>query len=235
MNCRVTIVEDNDNEAERLNEFFMQYQNERDVAFDIIRYSTAEAFLERSAGLLDLVMMDVMLPGMNGMDAATQLRMFDPAVTLIFVTNMAQYAVKGYEVDAFDFIVKPVRYPHFVMKMDRFLKKLIRKEDKYIALRLSDRMMRVSISDILYVEVRAHSLLYHTESGVYTVYGTMKKEEEKLAAESFARCNNCYLVNLAKVQSIDGYDVNVAGELLKISRSKRKLFLEQLNKYLGEN
>lgn len=231
---RVAVVEDSDQEADRLRAFFARYQAEKDVQFKIARFADAESFLSK-CGAFDLVLMDIMLPGMNGMDAAARLRRIDPLVTLVFVTNMAQFAVKGYEVDAFDFIVKPVAYPHFVMKMDRVMGKLRHIQDKQLVLKFADGLLRLPVSQIKYIEVSAHSLHYHAMEAIHTVYGSLKKVEEELVGEPFARCNSCYLVNLSRVQAIDGYTVVVGGEALQISRAKRKAFLESLNNYLGEN
>lgn len=232
---RVAVIEDSDLEAERLRSYFCRYQEEKSLHFDLVRFHTAESFLEKKAGVFDLVMMDIMLPGMNGMDAAARLRQYDTSVPLIFVTNMAQYAVKGYEVDAFDFIVKPILYPHFVMKMDRLMGKLNRSGKKHLTVRFADSIMRLPIADIDYIEVSAHSLQYHVSGTVHTVYGSLKKAEDELAGEPFVRCNSCYLVNLTRVQGIDGFTVIVGGDKLQISRAKRKAFLESLNLYLGEN
>ena len=80
---------------------------------------------------------------------------------------------------------------------------------------------------------RAHRLIYHTTEGDYNVRGSLKTVEAKLNPQVFARCNSCYLVNLAHVQSVDGYTAVVDGEALQISRSRRKSFVEQLGQYLG--
>lgn len=232
---RVAVVEDSDPEAEKLTAYFSRYQAGKDVQFDIVRFISAESFLDKYAGNFSIVMMDIMLPAMNGMEAAVRLRQVDPLVTLVFVTNMAQFAVKGYEVDALDFIVKPVLYPHFVMKMDRILEKLGNDVKRDVVLRSGDAVIRVPVDEIAYVEVSAHELIYHlAKEKKISVYGTLKKAEEELGA-SFVRCNNCYLVNLAFVQSVSGATARVGGNDLQISRAKHKKFLEELDNYLAVN
>jgi two-component system response regulator LytT len=232
---RVAVVEDSDIEAEKLRGYCARYQTGKDLSFDITRFSSAERFLDQYDGTFDIVFMDIMLSGMNGMAASQRLRKLDPLVTLVFVTNMAQFAVKGYEVDALDFIVKPVLYPHFVMKMDRILAKLQNDVHKDIVLRSGDTMLRVPMDAITYVEVSAHQLVYHTADGKrIEVYGTLKKAEEELD-DSFVRCNSCYLVNLKRVESVSGGMARVGGDELQISRAKHKKFLEALDNYLAVN
>ena len=233
MTYSVAIVEDMRETADKLRAYFERFGKERSLQFNISAFESAEGLLSRYRPVYDMVLMDIQLPGMNGMDAAFRLRALDATVTLIFVTNMAQFAVKGYEVDAFDFVVKPVAYPMFALKLQRALNKLGNQADQSFMLTLENRAVRISSSQIRYIEVCAHRLIYHTTEGNYNVRGSLKTVEAKLNPQVFARCNSCYLVNLAHVQSVDGYTAVVDGEALQISRSRRKSFVEQLGQYLG--
>ena len=233
MTYSVAIVEDMRETADKLRAYFERFGKERSLQFNISAFESAEGLLSRYRPVYDMVLMDIQLPGMNGMDAAFRLRALDATVTLIFVTNMAQFAVKGYEVDAFDFVVKPVAYPMFALKLQRALNKLGNQADQSFMLTLENRAVRIASSQIRYIEVCAHRLIYHTTEGDYNVRGSLKTVEAKLNPQVFARCNSCYLVNLAHVQSVDGYTAVVDGEALQISRSRRKSFVEQLGQYLG--
>jgi DNA-binding LytR/AlgR family response regulator len=235
MNRNIAIIEDQRREAEQLRAYFARFGAQHNLEFSIAHFDDGESFLARYRPVYDVVLMDIMLPGINGMDAAAALRELDPAVTLIFVTNMAQFAVKGYEVAAFDFIVKPVTYPHFTMKLQRALNKLENRQDEQLTLALADRMLRIPVSQIKYVEVSGHRLTYHTTAGTFDIYGSLKAAEAELNTNIFVRCNSCYLVNLNYVQGIDGHDLTVGGSTLQISRAKRKDFIQRLNNYLGGN
>ena len=233
MTYSVAIVEDMRETADKLRAYFERFGKEHGLQFNISAFESAEGLLSRYRPVYDMVLMDIQLPGMNGMDAAFRLRALDATVTLIFVTNMAQFAVKGYEVDAFDFVVKPVAYPMFALKLQRALNKLGNQADQSFMLTLENRAVRIASSQIRYIEVCAHRLIYHTTEGDYNVRGSLKTVEAKRNPQVFARCNSCYLVNLAHVQSVDGYTAVVDGEALQISRSRRKSFVEQLGQYLG--
>lgn len=232
----VAIVEDQSNTIEQFKHFFNQYTTEQsEYSFRLASFPNAEAFLESYQPIYDLVMMDIQLPGINGMDASFRLRTLDEAVTLVFVTNMAQFAVKGYEVDAFDFVVKPVTYSNFKMKIQRILHKLSMRTTKAIVLSLPTGPKRIFPSEIIYIEVSGHTLVYHTASSSYNSYGTLKAAEAELDAQQFRRCNSCYLINLQYVEAIVEDDVIVRGEKLHISRARKKPFLQELNNYLGGN
>lgn len=119
----VAIVEDDDGYARTLKEYLGRYSEERGVRFEVTRYSEAVSFLENYRPRFAIVLMDIELPMMNGMDAARKMREKDDRTCLIFVTNMAQFACDGYGVDALDFIVKPVSYADFSMKLDRAVRR----------------------------------------------------------------------------------------------------------------
>ena len=232
----IAVIEDQDEDAGRLNTFFTRYGQEKNVQFQISRFQTGDSFIMRYQPIYDIVLMDIMMPGSNGLAAAQELRKIDNNVTLVFVTNMAQFAVRGYEVEAFDFVVKPVVYPNFAMKMDRVLKKIQNEQrDTFVVLNMPDSKKRIPPSQICYVEVSGHKVLYHTTEGDYMVYGSMKSAEEKLNPKLFSRCNNCYLVNLNFVSAVNNTTVTVHGEELQISRARKAAFIDRLNEFLGGN
>lgn len=172
------------------------------------------------------------MPEMDGMTAARRLRELDKTVTIIFVTNTARYAVQGYEVDALDYIVKPVDKYAFALKMQRALARVVRRKDANIVLKTNDGLECLQVSHIKYLEVEGHYVVYHTYYGDYSVYGTLSAEEKKLPASQFVKCNRNYLVNLRYVESVrDGVCV-LAGDELIISRPQKKKFIQALQDYM---
>lgn len=230
----VAIVEDTPKEADMLKEHFSRYSEEQQVSFQITCFSSGDDFLINYRPIYDLVLLDIGLPGLNGMGVAARLREMDQSVTLIFVTSMAQFAAQGYEVDAVDFIVKPVAYGNFRLKLKRILNRLQTRRDSVLVISQGDNLYRVSASQIRYIEISNHCLFYHTADGIIEAYGSLKKVEEQLGGSMFVRCNSCYMVNLEYVQSIqEDFVILVDGTKLKMSRLKRKPFVQALNNYLG--
>ena len=113
---RVAIVEDNDRDAEYLLSHLKRYGRENEVEIESKRFSNGILFLEQYQGQYELIFMDIDMPAINGINVAKMLRERDNHVLLIFVTALARFAVNGYEVDAFDFIVKPLQYNFFSSK-----------------------------------------------------------------------------------------------------------------------
>ena len=230
---RIAIVEDEQEQSTRLESYIRRYAEEHGTGTQVTVYSNVITFLETYKANFDIVFMDIMMPMMNGMDASHLLREKDDKVMLIFVTSMRQYALRGYDVGASDFIVKPVAYPEFTLKFTRALSKIPQSKDEDILLRTEGGFVRLTADKIRYVEVRGHHCVYHTDSNTYQQYQTMKAVEDALPKEYFARCNNFLLVNLAFVEKIDGLTVWVAGEALPISHPRKKPFSDAFAEYAG--
>ena len=230
---RIAIVEDEDDAAATLGGFLDKYSHEYGCALTVSRYKDAVRFLTEFKSNFDIVFMDIELPMLNGMDASYKLRETDADVVLIFVTNMAQFAVQGYEVNALNFIVKPVKYFNFAQKLTRALKRAEENADGEICVNSNKTIVRLKTSKLKYIEVLGNNLLYHSETGIYKSYGRLKDVEIKLEKFNFVRCNNCYLVNLKYVTEIKSYVAVIGDEELKISRPKRKDFVRAVNNYLA--
>ena len=230
---RVCIIEDNPDETKKLKLFLGEYGKKNNYEFSVTHYDDPLDFLEEFRGNYEFIFMDIELPHLDGMETARRIRRIDKRVIVIFVTNMAQYAVKGYEVDALDFIVKPVQYTGFCVKLDRAVERFKSLRDREIWITERGNMRRLFISQIKYIEVAHHSVIYHTTEGVYKTYDQLKSAMELLGDSSFALCNRCYLVNLRFVTAIEELSVTVGGEKLQISRNKKKEFMQILNDFLG--
>ena len=236
MNFRICIVEDNRETCEQLCALMKEYEQDHcdlKYTFNVTCFSDAITFLDEFSGNYDFIFMDIELPHMNGMEAVRHIREKDENVIVVFVTNMAQYAVKGYEVNALDFIVKPVWYESFAMKMDRAINKYKSTQSKEIWITERNNKRRLRVRDIKYVEVAHHCCIYHTFEGNFTTYDQLYNVCKELEDAPFALCNRCFLVNLKHVTAIEAMSVTVAGESLQISRNKKKSFLMSLNEFLG--
>lgn len=230
---RIAIVEDERIVAEELYGFIKKFEEKNEISSEVKIFENGVTFLQDYNHNFDLIFMDIEMPNLDGMTTVKRLRQIDSEVMVIFVTNLARYAVKGYEVEAFDFIVKPIVYPNFVLKYKRALKKLgnLDNNDFWISTRRGKKLIK--IHDIKYIEVMKHVIIYHTKEGDYTGSGTLKSISESFPERQFSLCNRCYLVNLHYVKEVVEYSVFVDDVELQISVAKRKTFIRALNNYLG--
>ncbi len=229
----IAIVEDSLSDRNRIKELIRQYSDESGEECDVTEFSNGFVFLTEYRMIYDLVLLDVEMPGMNGMETARELRTVDPSVLLIFVTNMAQYALKGYEVDALDYVLKPLTYYAFALKLKKAQRTIRERSQGFLMLPFEGELRKVPVRSVLYIEVQDHKLCYHTYDGASFITGSLKAVEQELGQYHFSRCNNCYLVNLVHVRSVTQEQVWVENDALKISRPRRKQFMQELSDYYG--
>lgn len=225
---RVAIVEDEGAQADALEKMLRSYGEEHDMPISISKFHNAISFLDSDNFTYNIIFMDILMPMLNGMDAAKIIRQRDKEVMLVFITNMQQYAIHGYEVGAFDYILKPLRPAEFKLKFTRMLSRLEEKRStRDFVIKTDNGYIRLNPAHILYIEVQAHHCMYHTRSGNYRQYQTLKAVEEKLKGLPFARCNNYLLVNLTHVKSVDGMEVQLDnGETLHMSNPRKNAFIQ---------
>lgn len=232
---KIAIVEDTAIESDLLVKYLEFYENEYKESFHITRYNNATMFLDNLNQGFDIVFFDIALPTINGIEAAKKLRKVDKNIVIVFVTNMAQFALKGYEVDALDYILKPVTYQKLVFKLHKAVKiaKSNRKFDLVVS--YGGGVVRISTDELIYIEVLGHTLTYHLINDKLKAKGTLRELEKELKKQNFMRCNNPYLVNPKFIKSIDGFDLHLLnGDILKISQPRKKNFMKELAKWLGQ-
>lgn len=230
----IAIAEDDPDYAQKLQEYLEQYSQEKGEPIDITFFTDGDEIVEGYQAKYDLLLLDVEMPLLDGMTAAEEIRKRDSEVVIIFITNMPQYAIKGYAVDALDYVLKPVSYFAFTQRLERAVARMKRREKKFIVIPVKGGSHKIDISRLYYVESQGHTLLYHTANGTYSSRGTMKEAEAQLGGLHFCRGNSGYLINLEHVGGVkDGFAL-VQGEKLQLSRPRRNAFLEALTDYLGE-
>ena len=232
MSISIAIVEDDENCANTTGEYIKRFEKESGKAFNITFFKNGICFLNGYTAVYDVVFMDIQMPHMDRLETARKLREIDSAVCLIFITNMAQYAINGYEVSAIDYLVKPVDYFNFCLRLKKALKIIQSRTVEYLTILQNGVHSRIAVPHIYYIEVENHYLKIHTGQGVFETRGSLKDYEKRLRNYGFVKCNHCYLVNMAYISSVTAnFAVLLNGVQLQISRPKRKEFLDELTSY----
>ena len=231
----IAIVEDEENYRNVLCEYLKKYEQETGQEIHMSVFTGGDEIVENYTAKYDIILMDIEMQFMNGMDAARKIREVDKAVIIIFITNMAQYAIQGYEVDALDYILKPISYFAFSQRIQRAVGRMKKREERYINIVSKNGVNKVAVSEISWIESEGHRLIYHAKNQVYeSTLNSMKEIENELKDCSFFRCNKGYLVNLAHVKAIrDGWAILTNGQVM-ISRAKKTEFQKALTTYAGE-
>lgn len=230
---QIYIVEDNARDSEILKKHIEKFSKEEGVECKVTVFKDGVHLLDNYRGRCDVIFADIEMPYMNGLTTIRKLRLVDPKVPVVFVTNMAQYAIDGYEVNALDFIVKPVEYFNFKMK----LKKALRYGDancgKSIFIDNGTESIKLALADVLYIEKEHNYAVYHTIFGEYRERATLTEIETRINDPSMARCNSGCLVNYRHVASYTNSTLTVGDDTLSVSRGKQKEFFDGLIAYFG--
>ncbi len=230
----VAIVDDEESERKRISDCLEYVAQKKKVEFAVREFSSADRFLIGYESGYDIIFMDIDFSvGSSGMDAARQLRKIDKNVIIIFVTNMAQMAVQGYEVDALDFIVKPFDKYTFSLKMTRALGRITVRRNDEIIITVNGDLVSIRTHLIKYLEVQGHYIVYHSKEGEFVEYSSLSAAEKKIRDDAFIRCNRGCMVNLRFVTSVKKDSCIVDGKEIFIARPQQKKLKQAFADWLG--
>lgn len=232
---RIAVVEDDKGFRDLVESYLKTYREEHGTELSVHFFEDGSQLVFEYNPDYDILLMDIEMPGLNGMDAAREIRKKDNNVIIIFITNMAQYAINGYEVGALDYILKPVKYFPFSLKLTKAISSIRQQRECFLLLPSEEGIHRVSSKEIIYVEIRDHWLHVFTQGEEYQMLGTMKELAERLKENHFVLCSASYLINLKYVTAVLKDTVVLCDQYeLKVSRSRKKALRQEVLNYYKE-
>ena len=232
---RIAIVEDEDTYAQQLQEYIDQFRTEKHLNIEVTRFRDGDEITEHYQCDYNIILMDIQMKFMDGMSAAEEIRKVDHEVVIMFITNMTNYAIRGYQVDALDYVLKPVSYFAFTQKLERAISRVGNRRGSSISVTTSGGVQRIELNDLYYVESEGHNLRFHLSNSMVISRMKISDLEEQLLENNFVRCNKGYLVNLKFVDGVKDGCVLVGRDQLVISRGRKNEFMEALMNYMKEH
>lgn len=193
----IAICEDETFFVSELNKLIREYSSTRGIGLPVQAFSDGEQLLS-SRKTMDIILMDIKLPGQDGMEVIRLLREQRCSSQVIFITAYPQYVFQAFDLDAIHYILKPVTAEKLFPVLDKAVKRAAAQVEKTILLTNGAGSAKISIGDILYCEALDHQITVHTITDRFQFFGTLDSMEEKLD-DRFFRCHRSYLVNMDRV------------------------------------
>lgn len=231
---KVMICDDEQETRAAIRTQLERFSAETGERFSVKEVHSGEALLAQFSADIDLVFLDIKMEGITGMDAARRLRADNQNVCIIFITTMTQYAIEGYQVHAYGFLKKPLRYAQFRLQLLDTLRHLAPRRSGTITLRSGGEVYSIPMEELIYLEVLDHDLRVVRRSGSLVCHTTMGGMGEALKGKGFFRCHKSYTVSLRHIVQIGAASVRMSnGDELPVSKHRRKEFLEAFAAFAG--
>lgn len=182
----------------------------------------------------DVVFLDVQMNGINGIETAEIIRQTDKRVLIIFMTNLLEYAVKGYSVRAFDYIIKPITYEKLDLLIHSVTNELEEVTKRFYLVECNGEKKPILMADIIYMESHGRKLYVITAKSVSEHYASISEESQRLKDYGFVRVNKSFIVNLRHIVRMEHRDIELSnGILLEISHSRYRSIFNEYTDYIS--
>lgn len=212
---KIAICDDDKNELFRILSILADYQLERNTEFSYKPFeSSVELSAEASHERYDIYLLDIVMPGLDGMELAREIRNYDKAADIIFLTSSSEFAVESYQVKASNYLMKPLQKDRVFEALDDIMRTRIEDRDSCIVLRSNIGVHKVRLSEIVYVEALNRKVIYYLKNNSQITCA------EKFAAvcnlllqhQEFLLVHRSFVVNMNYIRSIDATDMCLAND-----------------------
>lgn len=235
---KIVLCDDDDERfLKQLGENIKIICDELNENLSIVNFASGDEFLKyyEIEKNIDIIFLDILMDGINGIQVAKEIRNKDNKMQIFFLTSIKNYVFEGYNLRAVNYLLKPISYNNLKKEISKAINNIRTYTDKYIVERNDSGVYKVYIDDILFVETFLRNTQIHTCQEKVLSYKSMKKHYEIFEPEDFFRIHESYIVNLAYITKVKGYEVNLTnGMRLPVSKNRKKAFMERLAIYYGK-
>ena len=204
------------------------------INYKIYEFSSGEELLSNYPKDLDILIMDIQMKIINGMDTARKIREFDQNLEIIFMTSFSEFMQEGYEVKAYRYILKPISERKISRNILPCINEIMKKKNNYLTINVKNYVDRIKIDSIVYIETDRPNILIYTNDNKYTTKMSISKIDKILREHGFFRCHNSYIVNLNLVESMNSNTLKIGEKYIPISKYRVKELKLALTNILGD-
>ncbi len=229
---KIAVCDDEVDVLHHMKELLQKYPK---AELQITTYQSSKELAASSEGY-DIILLDIDMEEMNGLEAAEKIRERDKNVKIIFVTGYREYTIYAFAVHAFAYLIKPVKEEELFKQLEEAVIYQKAETDTIIDMISTAGVIHQAVKDIMYCEYQNRYIILRNskEKGFYKVKGKIKEMYEKLKPYHFALCHKSFIVNLFYVKNIKGYDIIMEdGSILPLSQKKSADLRRELNMYLS--
>ncbi len=230
----IGICDDESIHRNKIKQILVDNLSTHNTDYKIYEYDSGESLLSKYTNNLDILIMDIQMNSINGMDTARKIREIDDNVEIIFMTSFSEFMQDGYEVKAYRYLLKPINEKKIMKHVTTCIKDIILKRNNYLTINTKNYIDRIKIDSILYIETSRPNVLIYTNDNMYTTKMNISKIEKILIEYGFFRCHTSYIVNLKKIESMDGKNVVLNQKHIPVSKYRVKDLKLAITNILGD-
>ena len=228
---RIAIWDDEKQICELLKERIHKYYFAKDIEFHILTFESGDQVLEHDLDQIDVLFLDVDMPGRNGMDTARAIREQNKDMLIIFLTAYSEFVFESFKVEAFRYLVKPVSNQELGETLDAIEQRFYEEEERF-NFQFQNEMYSIRYSDIIYIEGMRDKIWFYCKNDVYRWRGTLKNLEEMLKEKGFFQVHRSYIINMNKIQKYNSQMVLLeGGHEVPVSKYRLNEFKEEYIKF----
>lgn len=234
-NMLIAVCDDEIEYCNQVENYIIQLGKETDISVRCDKYTSGEELLKSDFNQYQIVFLDINVHEENGIQIAEEIRKINQRIEIIFLTAFIQYALDGYRVKAYRFLLKPIEYEDFVFQTRELLIRLHEQKRNCLSLVSQGQKYEIKIEEIYFIEVLNHELTYHCTKGNISINGNLKKVQKQLEGCCFARIHNAYLINMRQIEKVKNKEILLKdGSCLPLARTKQEEFRQKYLEFWGD-
>lgn len=215
---------------ETINRFF--FSEEEEITIEC--FEGGEQLLKSDLESIDVLFLDIEMPGCNGLDVAREIRKINQNMIIVFVTAYDKFVFESFKVKAYRYLLKPVKEDELIETL-RAIQKEGHSASDEISFSFQNENFRIRIDDILYVEGMRGKIWIHCRNDSYRYRDALKNIDSSLKKKGFFQIHQSYIINMNKIVRYDKTEIEIeGGHKIPVSRYKWKAFQEEYARYWGK-